>query len=380
LLVSAELIDARTNRNLWGEQYDRKLSDLIGVQQDISGAISARLRERLSGDAAKPVTKGGTNDPEAYQDYLKGEYYFEKRTRDSLAKAKDYFNQAIEKDPGYALAWSGLAADEYVLPGYAPVSNTEAMAKARAAAEKAIALDGTLAEPHGVLAGVHESSYEWDAAEQEYKRAIELNPNHADIHNWYALFLSTEGRHSEAIAEEKRALEIEPLTLKYNDNLALVYQGAGQYEQALTQFRKAVEMDPSYASAYSNITDSNVALHRYDQWLENWKKAATLTGDKDSLEIQEEAARVYAKSGYPAARRRIIEMKLQLAKRSYVDPAEIAYDYAAVGENDQAFLWLDKAYAEKSYGIQQIKPDFAMNALRSDPRYAALLKKMGLPQ
>ena len=139
-------------------------------------------------------------------------------------------------------------------------------------------------------------------------------------------------------------------------------------------------MDPSYASAYSNITDSNVALHQYDQWLENWKKAATLTGDKDSLEIQEEAARVYAKSGYPAAMRRIIEMKLQLAKRSYVDPAGIAYDYAAAGENDQAFLWLDKAYAESSYGIQQIKPDFAMNALRSDPRYAALLKKMGLPQ
>ena len=380
LLISAELIDARSNRNLWGEQYDRKLSDLIGVQQDISGAIASRLRERLSGDAAKPAMAGGTRDPEAYQLYLKGEYYFEKRTPESLAKAKECFNQAIEKDPGYALAWSGLAADEYVLPGYAPVSNVEAMAKARAAAEKAIALDATLAEPHGVLAGVRESQYEWDAAEQEYKRALELNPNHANIHNWYALFLSQQGRHSEAIAEEKRALELEPLTLKYNDNLALVYDTAGKEEESLAQFRKTVEIDPNYASAYANIMQTNLALHQYDQWLANWKKAATLTGDKDGLEVEEEAARVYAKSGYPAAVRRILEMELQLAKRRYVDPANIGYEYAVLGDKDEAFVWLDKAYAEKSYGIQFIKVAKHAEGLRSDPRYAALLKKMGLSQ
>jgi len=380
LVVSAELIDARSNRNLWGERYDRKMADLVAVQQDISGAIAARLRERLSGEAAKPMVKGGTRDPEAYQLYLKGEYYFEKRTPESLAKAKDDFNRAIEKDPAYALAWSGLAAEEYVLPGYAPVSNAEAMAKARAAAEKAIALDDTLAEPHGVLAGVHEAEFEWDAAEQEFKRAIELNPNHANIHNWYALFLSAEGRHSEAIAEEKRALELEPLTLKYNDNLALVYHGAGQEEQSLAQFRKTVEIDPNYASAYANITLTNVALHQYDQWLANWKKAAILKNDSEDLGIAQEAARAYAKSDYTGAVRRILEMKLQLAKQRYVDPADIGYGYAALGDKDQAFAWLDKACAEKSYGIETIKVAKEVDGLRSDPRYAVLPKKVGLPQ
>jgi serine/threonine protein kinase/Flp pilus assembly protein TadD len=380
LVISAELIDARSNRNLWGDRYDRKMSDLIGVQQDISGAIASRLRERLSGDAAKPATKGGTRDPEAYQLYLKGKYYFEKRTQDSLKKARDYFNQAIQKDPGYAMAWSGLAADYFVLPGYAPVSNLEALPKARAAAEKALALDDTLAEPHGVLGGVHECLFDREAAEHEYRRAIELNPNDANTRLWYALFLSEEGHHSEAVAQEKRALELEPLNLKYNDNLGLVYANAGQDALALEQYRKTLEIDPNYASALSNLSQTYFALHQYDLWLESWKRAATLANDHESLAIANEAARVYAKSGYQAAMRRIIELRLQLAKRRYVDPAHIGFDYAVLGEKDQAFFWLEKAYAEKSYWIIYIKVNRSADSLRSDPRYAALLKKMGLPQ
>jgi serine/threonine protein kinase/Tfp pilus assembly protein PilF len=380
LVISAELIDARSNRNLWGERYDRKMADLVAVQQEISGAIAARLRERLSGEAAKPAAKGGTRDPEAYQLYLKGQYYYEKRTRDSLEKANDYFNQAIQKDPGYAMAWAGLAADYYVLPDYAPVSNAEAMPKARAAAEKALALDNTLAEPHAVLAGIHNSLFEWDAAEQEFRRAIELNPSDANTLNWYAFFLSQEGRHSEAIAKEKRAIELEPLNLKYNDSLSAMYRNAGQYELAFDQARKTLEMDPSYVSAVRNLSEACAALHQYDLWLENWKKAATLMNDHDDLEIAEEAARVYAKSGYQAAIRRIIELQLQLAKRRYVDPGDIGMDYAVLGEKDQAFVWLEKAYAERSDRISYIKVDTDAASLRSDPRYAALLKKMDLPQ
>jgi non-specific serine/threonine protein kinase len=380
LLISAELIDARSNRNLWGERYDRKMADLIGVQQDISGAISARLRERLSGDAAKPAEKGGTRDPEAYQLYLKGKYYFEKRTPDSLEKARDYLNQAIQKDPDYAMAWSGLAADYFVLPGYAPVSNAEAMLKARTAAEKALALDGTLAEPHGVLAGVHEALFDREAAELEYRRAIELNPTDANTRNWYALFLSEKGLHSEAVAQEKQALELEPLNLKYNDNLAVVYDNSRQDELALEQYRKTLEMDPNYASALTNLSGLYFDLRHYDLWLENWKKAATVKNDRENLAIAEEAARVYAKSGYQAAMRRTIELQLQLAKRRYVDPAQIGFNYAALGEKDQAFFWLEKAYAEKSYWIIYIKVNRSADSLRSDPRYAALLNKMGLPQ
>jgi serine/threonine protein kinase/Tfp pilus assembly protein PilF len=380
LLISAELIDARSNRNLWGDRYDRKMSDLIGVQQDISGAISARLRERLSGDVPKPAVKGGTRDPEAYQLYLKGKYYFEKRTPDSLEKARNYFNQAIQKDSDYALAWSGLAGVYNVEPGYAPVSNAEAMPKARAAAEKALALDATLAEPHGVLAGVHDSLFDREAAELEYRRAIELNPTDANTRTWYALFLSEAERYTEAVAQEKRAVELEPLNLKYNDNLALVYHFAGQDELALEQYRKTLEMDPNYASALTNVSGFYFDLHQYDLWLENWKNAATVENDRESLAIAEEAARVYARSGYQAAMRRIIELQLQLAKRRYVDPALIGFNYAVLGDKDQAFFWLEKACAEKSYTIVYIKVRRSADSLHSDPRYAALLKKMGLPQ
>jgi serine/threonine protein kinase/Tfp pilus assembly protein PilF len=380
LLISAELIDARSNRNLWGEQYDRKMADLIGVQQDISGAIAARLSERLSGDAAKPVEKGGTRDPEAYQLYLKANYYFEKRTPDSLDKARDYFNQAIQKDPGYAMAWSGLAADYYVLPEYAPVSNAEVMPKARAAAEKALALDDSLAEPHAVMAGIHENRFEWDAAEQEFRRAIELNPNDANTRNWYAFLLEELGHTSEAVDQAKRAIALEPLNLKYNDTLAVMYRSAGRNELSLEQLRKTLEMDPNYASAVMNLSATYYTLHQYDLWLENWKKALTLMNNHEELAVAEEADRVYTKSGYQAARRRIVELHLQLAKKLYVDPGDIALDYAVLGEKDQAFVWLEKAYSEKSDRISYIKVDIDADSLRSDPRYAALLKRMGLPQ
>jgi Tfp pilus assembly protein PilF len=350
-----ELIDARNNRSLWGDRYDRKMADLIGVQKEISGAIATRLRERLSADAAKPVTKSGTSDPETYQLYLKGDYYYQKRTPESQEKAKDYFNEAIQKDPGYAMAWVGLAANYYVMPGYMPVSNEESMLKARAAAQKALALDETLAEAHAVLAGVEEALFERNGAEKDFRRAIELNSNEANTRNWYALFLAGEGRGDEAIAQEKQAVALEPLNLKYNDNLALVYHLAGENALGLEQFRKTIELDPSYASAYANVCTTNLAMLQHDLWLQNWKKAVTLTNDRDNLAVVEEAEGAYTKSGFPAAIRRTIEIQLQSAKRKYVDPAEIGFNYAAAGEKEQAFAWLDKASAEKSYCVNYLK-------------------------
>jgi serine/threonine protein kinase/Tfp pilus assembly protein PilF len=380
LVISAELIDARSNRSLWGDRYDRKMSDLVSVQQDISGAIAARLRERLSGDAAKPEVQGGTSDPEAYQLYLKGQYYFEKRTPESLQKARDYFNQAIQKDPTYAMAWAALAADYYVEPDYAPVSNAENLPKARAAAEKALAINDRLAEPHAILGGIHNSLFEWDAGEREFGRAIELNSNDANTRNWYAFFLSQMGRHNEAVIQAKRAVELDPLNLKYNDTLAAMYRDARQYDLAIEQYRKTLDIDPNYASALMNLSSTYAGLHQYDPWLENWKKAATVINDRDELEMAEEAARVYSKSGYRAAISRVIELQLGLKKRRYVDPADIAYNYADLGEKEQAFSWLEKAYSEKSDRLAWVKVETRMESLRSDPRYAALLKRMGLPQ
>jgi TolB-like protein/Tfp pilus assembly protein PilF len=380
LIISAELIDARTNHNLWGDQYDRKLSDVLAVQQDITGAISARLRERLSGETKKQVTKGGTSDPEAYQLYLKGRYYWGKRMPEALEKSKDFFNQAIEKDPNYALAYIGLADYYYVLSDYAPVPAAENAPKERAAAQKALAIDDTLAEAHAVLAGADQDLWEWGAAEREYRRALELDPNNGNAHHWYGLFLSRQGRQEEAITQIKRALEVDPLNLTFNTSMAEAYAAARRYDLALDQFKKTTEIDPNYASAHDNLSRTYREMGKYDLWLEEWKKGATLAKDHEELAIAEETARVYAKAGLRPALSRGIELRKQLAQRVYFDPAVIAYEYAGLGDKEQVFYWLEKAYSEKSGALQIIKQVKPMDPLRSDPRYIDLLKRMGLPQ
>jgi serine/threonine protein kinase/tetratricopeptide (TPR) repeat protein len=380
LLVSTELTDTRRNRSLWSEQYDRKLSDALSVQREIATEISSRLRERLTGEQRNQVTKGGTNDPEAFQFYLKGRYYWDKRTPESMEKAKDYFSRAIEKDPNYAMAYVGLADLYYAWPENGPVPNSEAMPMALAAAEKALGLDATLAEPHAVLGGVYESFFEWDRAEREFRRVLELNPNEANAHHWYAYLLSQMGRSDEAIAEAKRAAELEPLNLKFSDSLAVMYSQARQYDKAIEHLKKVLEMDPNYAKSVGHLASTYRRTHQYDLWLQGWKKAETLANDHEELAIAEEADRVYTTSGYPAAIKRIIELRLELAKRSYVDPARIGFLYAELNDKDQAFTWLEKAYSEKSDLLGFIKVAPELDRLHSDPRYVALLKKMNLPQ
>jgi serine/threonine-protein kinase len=305
LVISAELIDARTNHNLWGDQYDRKLSDVLAIQQDITRAISSKLRERLSGETKKQVAKGGTNDPEAYQLYLKGRYYWEKRTQESLEKAKDYFNQAIEKDPKYAMAYVGLADYYVVAPDYEPVRNSETAPKAIAAAKKALAIDDTLAEAHTAVASASEDLWDWAGTEREFKRALELNPNYANAYNWYGHFLSVVARHDEAIAQLERAVELDPLNLKYNDSLGQMYHDARRYDPAIDQLKKTIEIDPNFAPAYGDLSITYRDMGKYDLWLDEWKKSAALFNDREDLAIAEEAARVYAKSGYRAALSRI---------------------------------------------------------------------------
>ena len=380
LVISAELIDGRSNRNLWGEQYDRKASDLLAVQQDITGAISARLRERLSGEREKPVTKGSTTDAEAYQLYLKGRYYWEKRTPETLEKSRDYFNQAIEKDPNYALAYVGLANYYNTVPDYSPVAASDAAPRARAAAEKALAIDNSLAEAHVALAASDWGVFEYSGAEREFQRALELNPKYAHAHHWYGLFLSWEARHTEAIPHLRRAVELDPLNLQYNSNFGQVLGNARQYDASVEQLKRTLEMDPNYAAAHSQLGNDYERMGKYDLWLEEWKKAASLSSDRESLAMAEEVARVYSRSGRKASVARGIEMTKQLAKRRYVDPVDFAYSYAELGDKEQTFAWLDKAFAEKSGGLETIKVVPALDQWHSDPRYIELLKKMGLPQ
>ena len=380
LIISSELIDARSSRNLWGEQYDRKVSDALSVQQEITGAISAKLRERLSGETKKQVAKGGTSDPEAYQLYLKGRYQWEKRTPEALEKAKDYFNQAIEKDPGYAMPYVGLAIYYVTAPDYEPLRRTESAPKAISAAEKALAIDDTLADAHAAIGSASQDLWNWERVEREFKRAIEINPNQVIAHQWYGLYLADIGRSQEAILHFKRALELDPLNLTARTNLAVGYEIARQYDQALEQFKQTLEIDPNYPSAHYNLSQTYWDMGKYDLWIEEWKKAASLADDREDLAISEGVAQAYAKGGYRAAHSRSIELRKQLAQRRYVDSGFIAYDYAALGDKDQTFYWLEKTYSEKAGSLEYIKVARQMDAFRSDPRYIDLLKRMGLPQ
>ena len=380
LVISSELIDARSSRNLWGEQYDRKVSDALAVQQEITGAISAKLRERLSGETTKQVAKGGTSDPEAYQLYLKGRYQWEKRTPEALEKSKDYFTQAIEKDPGYATAYVGLASYYVAAPDYEPLRRTETAPKAIAAAEKALAIDDTLADAHAAIGSASQDLWDWERVEREFKRALELNPNQVIAHQWYGLYLSETGHTEEALAHFKRAIELDPLNLTAQTNLATGYDNARQYDRALEQFKKTLEIDANYPSTHSNLSQTYWDIGKYDLWLEEWKKAASLANDQDDLALAEEVAHAYAKGGYRAAVVRDIELRKQQAQRKYVDVGFIAYDYAALGDKDQTFAWLEKAYSEKAGSLGYIKVGKVMDPFRSDPRYLDLLKRMGLPQ
>jgi serine/threonine-protein kinase len=297
-----------------------------------------------------------------------------------LEKAKDYFNQAIEKDPNYALAYVGLADYYDVVSDYAPIAGSEAMPKALVTAQKAVAIDDTLAEAHATLADAYAGLWNWGAAEREFKRALQLNPNSANAHKQYSYYLFTIGRHEEGLTEIKRALELDPLNLNYNDNLGTGYEIKGQYDLAVEQYRKMFEIDPNYAGGHFNLAFTYLFMGKYDLWLEEWKKGAALEQDREGIAMADQVAKVYAQSGFRAALGRDVELRKQLATRRYEDPANVGYLYAVLGDKDQAFAWLEKAYADKSVALAGIKTDHAMDALRSDPRYIDLLKRMGLPQ
>jgi serine/threonine protein kinase/cytochrome c-type biogenesis protein CcmH/NrfG len=380
LIISSELIDARTSRNLWGDQYDRKLSDALAVQQEITEAISAKLRERLSGETQKQVAKGGTRDPEAYQLYLKGLYYWEKRTPETLDKAKDYFNQAIERDPGYALAYVGLANYYVAAPDYGPIPENVAAPKAKAAAEKALSIDNSSADAHAALAGSLWSLFDFSAAETEFRRALELNPNLGNAHHWFGLFLSWEGRHPEALSHIRRAVELDPLNLQYQCNLGQILANAGQQDAAIEQMKKALEMDPNFSYAHVELRIFYRDEGKYDLAMEEWKKYAALNNDPEEMAIAQDVAGVFAKSGVKAATAREIELRKELGNRRYQDPSEIAYLYAFLGDKEQTFTWLEKARVERSGGLEPVKIVRALDKWHSDPRYIALLKDLGLPQ
>jgi eukaryotic-like serine/threonine-protein kinase len=379
LIVSAELVDVENNRRLWGGQYDRRPSDILAVQSEISREISEQLRSRLTNEEQKRVAKHYTENTEAYQDYLKGRYYWNKRTGDDLKRAIEYFNQAITKDPGYALAYAGLADCYIVIPNYSDVSTQEAYVKGKAAASKALEIDDSLAEAHTSLGGI-KSDYEWDyaGAEAEVKRGLTLNPNYATAHHWYAQMLSPMGRHEEAIAEIKRAQSLDPLSLIINAVVADTYIKARQYDQAIDQLRKTLEMDKNFNLAYRYMGNAYLEKGMYNEALAAFRTADTLAGK--SPERTESLRQAYANGGADRYWRKQLELlKADADKGALVDYA-VASVSARLGDKEQAVSWLEKAYRAHDPYLVYLKIDPPFDNFRSDARVMEIMRRIGLSQ
>ena len=376
LTINLELVNARDNSHIWGEQYDRKLSDVQLVQREIPVDIAEKLRLRLSGDSKERLVRGYTDNADAYQLYLKGVFYWNKRKADGYKKAVEFFNQSIEKDPNYALAYAGLAGC-YAQGDY-PLPPKERMPLARQSALKAIELDETLAEPHISLGRIR-LVYDWDreSAEKELKLAIELNPNSSLAHMRYAEFFTLHGNHEEAIAESKKAVALDPVSPVINWSLEFTLFNARRYDEAIEQARKTLEIDSSYVRSYYTIGTSYELKEMYEQAFEWYLKAANLDGRTSEVMAWKEA---YATGGVQSYYRKRLDLEMANGERdlSRQSLISVAVLYARLGEKEKSLEWLQRAFEERPYGIMFLKMEPAFDNMRSDPRFVELMKRIGL--
>jgi len=379
LLISVNLEDVQNSRQIWGEQYNRKLSSLVSVQQEIAGDIYGRLRPRLAGEEMKLLAKRPTENAEAYQLYLQGLFYWNKWTQADFKKAADFFTQAVQKDSHYALSYAGLA-DTYSLlgdAGYLPPS--EAWPKAKAAAMQALDIDDSLAEAHTSL-GLVKEHFEWDwaGAEREFKRAIELNPNSATAHHWYGDYLANMGRLEEGMRETKKALELDPLSLPISVVAGWILFVERDYDQAINQFHRTLEMDSNFAVAHLYLGRAYVQKWNLEQAIVEGQIATRLSGDHPFHMAW--LGYAYARAGNRNAALRILHQLEVISRQRFVASHDIAAIYAGLGERSKALGWLNKAYDERSYTVLQLGVEPEFDSLRSDSRFQDLLHRIGLPR
>ena len=379
--VSAELSSVSNSTELWGEQYSRNSSDLIALQQQIASDIAQKLRSQLTGSEKQKVTKQGTQNPEAYQLYLKGRYNWNKRTLADLNAAISYFNQALDKDPSYATAYSGLA-DAYGIMAVYGADPHEANPKAKAAALKALELDPTLARPHAVLGGIKfEDEWDFTGGEAEYRKALELDPNDATTYHWYSDdILRVGGREQEAIAAMERAHELDPLSLIIAAEVGNTYARSGQFNRGIEILKRVIGENPAFARAHDELSDAYWGRRMYPEAVAESKRAAELVGDKRLLDEASALEEGFRSGGWKAGLTKKIEVLKEQRKTGYISPYAIARLYADLGDKEHAFQWLNTAYQEHDSNLTMLKNDFAMDRLRSDPRFAEQVRKVGLPQ
>jgi TolB-like protein/Flp pilus assembly protein TadD len=377
LSISVQLIDARTNKLIWAEQYERKMSDLLATQREIAASIAQKLQLKLAGDE-KGITKKYTNSNEAYQSYLRGRFYWNKRNAEALKKSIDYFNQAIEQDPNFALAYAGLADSYNLLPYYSAASPEQSIPKGKAAARKALEIDESLAEAHTAL-GYQLCVYDWNFAEsgKEFQRAIELNPNYPTAHQWYgSRALVTLGRSDEGIAELKQAAQMDPLSLIINSDLGEAYANARQYDQAIEQLRRTIEMDPNFYNAHWRLGKAYEAKGAVQDALAEYQKARQLNDDPLVLAS---LGHLLGSSGKRDQAMKTLDQLQQMAKERYVSSYSFAIVYEGLGDKDRAFQWLEKGYQERVFEMNYLKVDPLLEGLRADPRFGDLVRRVGLP-
>ena len=376
LQISAEMVDARDKTQLWGEQYSRKSTDLQSVQQEITRAISAKLRLRLTGAEEQQLSKRATTNPQAYQLYLNGVFHRRKGGFENGRKAIDYFNQAVATDPQFALAFTGVADAYRYLAVNSVLDPKEAYPKARAAAQKALELDESLAETHVALGMIKHDEWDWAGAEREFRRAIELNTNLAEAHFRYAQYLAKMERQTDGLAEIKRAQELDPLRIPLRGQEAANLYFARRYDEALQQLQNLLKMDPDQSVSRAYLGYTYAAKGMYPQAIEEYQKVISLEGETTSTLCY--LGNALAMSGKRSEAQAILA-KLKSGKE-YVSPAELAVLYVGLGDSEGALASLEKAYADHDLQIGLLKVDPNLDSLRSDPRFHALMRKVGLPQ
>ena len=377
--ITAQLMEASTDKHLWSQSYEGELRNTLALQKRVASAIADQIRINLTPQEQAALKNVRIVNPEAYESFLKGRYFWNKRTADGLKVALAYFNEAIEEDPKYAQAYSGLA-DTYALLGdwqYAVMTPKEAFPKAKAAAIKALELDSTLGEAHNSLAFVLDG-FDWDldAGGKEFRRAIELNPGYATAHHWYAWHLSLLGRFDEAIAEMRKAENLDPLSLIINADLAELLGLAHSYDESIRQSRKTIEMDPNFALAHNQLAQAYLEKHMNDEAVAELRKAVQLSGNSPTCIAN--LARAYVASGKKSEAVKLLGDLKKSSNPGYSNASEIAMIYASLGDTDQAMNWLEKGYEERFNPGVLLRPGF--DPLRSNPRFQNLVRRIGLPE
>ena len=374
--VTVRLMKVADGQQLWADHFDEKFTDIFVVQDSISRQVSEAI-VKLTGGEKELLARRYTESSEAYSLYVKGRYFWNKRTAEGLSKAIDYFNQAIEKDPNYALAYAGLADVYIVLPGDTSALLAETHPKARAYAQKALELDNQLPEPYVTLACIAADYWDWAEADKQFKRAMELNPNYATAHQWYGEYLVHVGRLDEALHEFHRALELDPTSPIINSLLGQALYLARRYDEAIDQCQRTLEIDRDFAVAHWTLGMAYQQKAMHDPAVTEFEKATQLSGGATNLLALLGAA--YAKSGNRSAARNVLGKLTELQKQKRAHPGDMAIVYVGLGDKERAFEWSEKAYQDHSWVVLYLRLDPFFDPLRSDPRFADLVRRAGLP-